>query len=114
MQDLIQSKNSLVRQLTASVKEIRKSGTEFANAERDYKIALRTECLKLRDEGMPVTLIEKTVGGIQAVADAKVRMRIAEAVYKANMEAVNSIKLQLRLVEGQMSREWTSENDNAG
>lgn len=108
MTDLLQEKNSLTAQLSASVRELRKSGTEYANAEKNYKVLLRTECLKLRDEGMPVTLIEKTVGGVQSVADAKVKMRIAEAVYKANQEAINSIKLQLRLIEGQMSREWNS------
>ena len=30
----------------------------------------------------------------------------AEAVYKANQEAINSIKLQMRIIENQLSREW--------
>lgn len=35
---------------------------------------------------------------------------LAETIYKANQEAINSIKLQLRLIEGQINREWGQSN----
>ena len=107
--DLYQELQSKTRQLDISIKQLRRSGTDYAQAEREYKILLRTECLKLRDGGMPIGMIDKTCYGIPSVADARFKRDVAEVVYKANMEAINSIKLQMRLIEAQISREWSAE-----
>lgn len=96
------------RQLDLSIKTLRSNGTEYANAEKEYKILLRKECLKLRDEGMAIGMIDKTCYGIPSVAEARYKRDVAEAVYKANQEAINSIKLQMRLIESQIQREWQS------
>lgn len=101
----IELQNKL-QQLDLSVKELRKSGTNYAQAEKDYKVLLRQECLKLRDEGMAIGMIDKTCYGIPSVAEARFKRDIAEAIYRANQEAINSIKLQLRLIEAQISREF--------
>lgn len=95
-----------VKQLEASIKALRKNGTEYAEAEKSYKILLRQECLKLRDEGMAIGMIDKTCYGIPSVAEARFKRDVTEAVYKANMEAINSIKLQMRLIENQLAREY--------
>lgn len=108
MDDLYTELQAKTRQLDMSVRQLRKSGTEYAQAERDYKVLLRTECLKLRDEGTAIGLIDKVCYGIPSVAEARFRRDVAEAVYKANQEAINSIKLQMRLMEGQINREWGS------
>lgn len=92
--------------LDKSIKELRKSGTNLAQSEKEYKILLRTECLKLRSEGMPIGMIDKTCYGIPSVAEARFKRDVAEAVYRANQEAINSIKLQMRLIENQLSREY--------
>ena len=94
------------KQLDASVLELRQNGTEYAKAERDYKVLLRQECLKLRDEGMAIGMIDKTCYGIPSVAEARFRRDVAEAVYRANMEAINSLRLQIRLIENQKGREY--------
>ena len=106
MQDLLQEIQSKTKQLDLSIKQLRKSGTDYAEKERTYKILLRQECLKLRDEGMAIGMIDKTCHGIQVVADARFERDVAESVYKANLEAINSIKLQLRIIENQIQREW--------
>lgn len=94
------------KQLETSMRQLRHSGTEYAQAERDYKILLRSECLKLRDEGMAIGMIDKTCYGIPSVAEARFRRDVAESVYKANQEAINVFKLEIRLIEAQLSREW--------
>ena len=94
-------------QLDYSVKQLRENGTNYAQAEKDYKMLLRQECLKLRDEGMAIGMIDKTCYGIPSVAEARFRRDVAEAVYRANQEAINSLKLQMRLIESQISREWS-------
>lgn len=108
MEDLYSLLQQKTSQLDYSVKQLRISGTAFAQAEKDYKVLLRSECLKLRDEGMAIGMIDKTCYGIPSVAEARFKRDVAEAVYRANLEAINSIKLQMRLIEAQLQREWTT------
>lgn len=106
MMELYQELQQKTQQLDVSIKALRKTGTEYAQAERAYKVKLREECLKLRDQGMAVGMIDKTCYGIPSVAELRFKRDIAEVVYKANLEAINSYKLQMRLIEAQISREW--------
>lgn len=108
MYELYNELQQKTRDLETSIKILRQNGTAYAQAERDYKILLRQECLKLREDGMAIGMIDKTCYGIPAVAEARYARDVAEAVYKANQEAINSIKLQLRLIESQIQREWGS------
>ena len=94
------------KQLELSIKSLRQNGTSYAEAEKNYKILLRQECLKLRDEGMAIGMIDKTCYGIPSVAEARYRRDITEAIYRANQEAINSIKLEIRIIENQISREY--------
>ena len=106
--DLITEVQGLYLKLDTSIRMLRKTGTEFAEAERDYRILLRQESLKLKDGGMAVTLIDKTVYGVKSVADARFKRDVAEAVYKANQESINVLKLQIRILDNQIAREWGS------
>lgn len=109
--DLYEEITRLIKELDLSVKQLRKSGTEYAQAEQDYKICLRKEALKLRaDENMPVTLINQIIYGVPEVAKLRFERDIKEAVYEANKEAINSTKLKLRLLEGQLNREYSVAN----
>lgn len=106
--DLVNELQTKIKQLEISIKQLRVNGTEYANAEKDYKLLLRQECLKLRDEGMAIGMIDKTCYGIPSVAEARFKRDVAEATYKANQEAINSIKLQMRLLESQIQREFNT------
>jgi hypothetical protein len=55
---------------------------------------------------MPVTLINQIIYGVPEVADKRFKRDVEEANYKANLEHINVVKLQLRLLEAQLSREW--------
>ena len=110
--DLVQQLSQKINELNVSVKTLRTSGTAYAQAEKDYKILLRTECLKLRDEGMAIGMIDKTCYGIPSVAEARFKRDCAKTVYLANQEAINSIKLQIRILESQINREWGVNNAN--
>lgn len=106
MTDLYEELQAKTRQLDASIKQLRKNGTEYAQKERDYKVLLRTECLKLKEDGMAIGMIDKTCYGIPAVAEARFQRDISKVVYEANQEAIQAIKLQMRLIESQIQREW--------
>ena len=105
--DLYQEITQLIKELDLSVRQLRISGTDYAEAEQSYKIKLRQEALKLRaDENMPVTLINQVIYGVPEVAKLRFDRDVKEAVYEANKEAINSTKLKLRILEGQLQREW--------
>lgn len=96
--------NALSERLKQAVRLLAKYGKEYAQAESEYKVKLAEEALKLRDEGMPVTLIDKVVYG--NVANEKFKKRTAEVMYKAAQENINSLKLQIKILDNQISREW--------
>lgn len=106
MSDLYSELTIKTGELDTCIKQLRKTGTAYAEAERAYKVLLRTEALRLRDEGMAVGMIDKVILGIPSVAEARFKRDIAEVVYKANQDAIQSIKLQLRLLDNQIQREW--------
>lgn len=107
--DLYNELESKIQELEISIRSLRKTGNNYAEAERDYKILLRQEVLKLRDEGQAIGVITLTCYGIPSVAEARFKRDVAETIYKANLEAINSIKLQLRLLESQIQREYGSQ-----
>ena len=109
MFDLYNELQQKIKELNISIKKLRETGTDYAEAEKDYKITLRQEALKLRAEkGMPVTLIQQVVYGVPEVAEKRFQRDVKEAVYQANQEAIQSIKLQIRIIENQLSREYSN------
>ena len=108
MTDLWDEQMSLRRQLNEALRTLRTNGTVYADAERKYKEAVSVEALKMRDEGIPVSLIDKTIYGMPSISTLRFNRDVAKVVYEANMEAINVKKLELRLVEGQMAREWSN------
>ena len=109
--DLFNMIQDLNKQLASAIRVMAKYGREFAETEKNYKIALRQEALKLRAEkSMPVTLIQQVVYGVQDVADKRFKRDVAEAMYNTAQENINSIKLQIRVLENQLNREYNNSN----
>ena len=106
MRSLFDQIQGEIKKLDNSVRSLRKTGTEFAQAEMDYKIILREEALKLRDGGEAVGMIDKTVYGVRRVAEVRFKRDVAEAVYKANLEAINATKLYIKVLMNQYDKEY--------
>ena len=105
--DLVNDLNILIQKLNTSIKTLAQNGRALAEAERDYKITLRQEALKLRNEkDMPVTLINQVIYGVPEVADKRFKRDVAEAMYNTNQEYINTTKLQIRILENQLAREF--------
>jgi hypothetical protein len=109
--DLFNELQVKTKELQVSLKKLRETGSEYAKTERDYKVLLRQEVLKLRDEGQAIGVITLICYGIPSVAKARFKRDVAECVYKANQEAINTLKLQIRLIESQLQREWSNNNE---
>lgn len=110
--DLYEEIQRLMAELTASIKRLKANGEKLAEAEREYKITLRQEALRLRAGDMPVTLINSIIYGVQEVADKRFKRDVEQATYDANKEHINVTKLKLRILEAQLSREWTNAGNN--
>jgi hypothetical protein len=104
--DLYNELQQKIKQLDTSVKLLRKNGSDYAQAEHDYKIKVAEKVFKLKDEGTPATLINLVVYGDKEVARLRMDRDIKEVIYNANQESINSLKLQMRIIESQLSREW--------
>ena len=104
--DLFMELQAKDRQLQTSLKMLRQTGEKWAAAERDYKSLLMQETLKLKDSGMSATLIDKVIYGLPSVADLRFKRDVALITYKANTESINVLKLQMKLLDNQIAREW--------
>lgn len=105
--EMINDLEGLCNTLATAIHDMAKRGKEYAEAEARYKVALMQVSLKLRDQdNLPVTLIDKVVHGY--VADERRDRDIAEAFYKTAQENVNAIKLRIRILDNQISREWNN------
>lgn len=112
MDNLVQDVFKLNNELTASIGRLKDNGVSLAEKERDYKITLRTEALKLRQEkNMPVTLISQIIYGVPEVARLRFERDVAETIYNTNLEHINATKLKIRILENQISREWGAKGD---
>jgi len=105
--DLVNTLMHETEKLDKAISRLSSTGRELAEYERDYKVKLRQEALKLRAEkGMPVTLIAKVIYGVPDVANLRLKRDIAETMHKTALEYINTLKLKIRILEAQVQREW--------
>lgn len=105
--DLFNILQKLTKDLNISVKKLRETGEEYAKAYTDYRVALAKELVILKNEGYAITLAGDIARGKPEIAKLKFNEISKEAIYKANQESINSIKLQIKIIESQMNREWS-------
>ena len=104
--ELVMEIQSKYQELEISVKRLRHTGEEYAEAERTWRKIRSQKALELRSQDMAIGMIDKVLDGISEVADAKFEMQAKEAVYKANQEHINATKLLLRILENQYNKEY--------
>ena len=105
-QDLIIEMQNKVAMLDKALQQLGNRGRTFAQAEMDYRIALAQKIITGRDKGVPVTIISDICRGDKAIAKFKFERDVAETVYKSALEAINTYKLQIKILENQIDREW--------
>lgn len=92
--------------LDAAVRELGIRGRAYAQAEQDYRIALAEKIISERDKGTPATICSDICRGDRRIAKLRFERDVAEVVYKSAMESINSLKLQIRILDNQIEREW--------
>lgn len=70
-----------------------KYAREYAEAEHQYRIALAREIMRLRDEGLPVTIIGDVARG--NTGDLKYKRDLAEVTYKTTRDMLNAMQAEM-------------------
>jgi len=110
--DLYVEERQLRSKLDALIDEYRRCGTEHAKRDREYYALKAAKTLELKEQGMPATVITQIIKGVEPVAVAREKMLVSETMARAALEAILSTKLQIKLVESQLQREYS--NPQAG
>ena len=100
----INNLNDLIKQLNHKVKILRQYGKEEAEKTKAYNVALASEITRLKNEGIPSTIVEKVAKG--NIAKIIFDRDIATVMYETAQEDINATKLQIRVLESQIQREW--------
>lgn len=104
--DLVNELNKLITKLDISVKSLRNTGSDYAKAYTDYRVALAKELMILREEGYAITLAGDIARGKPEIARLKFKEISTEAIYKANQESINALKLQIKIIQEQINKEY--------
>lgn len=104
--DLVSEIRQQMHLLDAAVRQFSKRGQAYAQAEHDYRVALSKMVMEKRAEGMPVTIISDVCRGDKTIAKLRLEKDIALTVYESAKEAIQSYKLQIRILDAQLEREW--------
>jgi hypothetical protein len=82
-------------------------GIELAQTERIYKLALNKKSLEMKAKGTTATLINKIIYGEKDIADLRFNRDVAETMRTTAQERINILKLQMRILDNQIAREWS-------
>ena len=104
--DLILELNEKRRLLDKAIETLANNGYDLAEKEKLYKIAVNKKALELRAEDMPVTLINQVIYGYDDIALLRLARDTAQVRYNANQEFINVLKLEIRILESQIAREY--------
>lgn len=101
-----------INQLNTSIEKLKSTGSQYSKSYSEYRIALAKEIVRLKDDGMAITLCYDIARGKPEIARMKYAEIRDEAIYKACQENINALKLQIRILESQMDREYNNKYGN--
>ena len=105
-QDLMVELQTKVRLLDAALQQLGNRGRADAQAEHHYRVALAQKMLQEREKGTPVTIISDVCRGSKEIARLRFERDVSKVTYEAAKEAINVYKLQIRILENQIDREY--------
>lgn len=106
MSDLLTELNKARQELNTSMQMLRKHGEDLARAENEYQVIKAQTVLLMKRDGASITEIGLSIKGQPEVAEAMLKRDIAKTMYEANQEHINVKKLDIRVIDNQIAREW--------
>ena len=114
MVELHEELDELTDRLERELETCRTSGCALARNEQAYRTALRLAILEERRKGTPATVTGDLCRGREDIAALRCQRDCSEAIYRASQEAINVLKLRIRMVDAQITRIWNSGNVTQG
>lgn len=106
MQDLVIEMSNIRKQLNECLIFYKNCGRSLAAAERDYKIALRQEFLRLHiEDKVAWTACGELAKGDKKVAGLRFTRDLRKSDYECTLEKILVLKSELRIVENDMNNE---------
>ena len=105
-QDLMLELSTKVAIIDKALQEFGNRGRAHAKAEQEYRQAVAKKILVEREKGTPVTIMSDICRGDKEVARLKFERDVAEVTYKAASEAIQVYKIQIRVLENTIEREY--------
>lgn len=106
--NLLLTIEELTRTLDETINKFNQADIALAEAEKKYQVTMRQKALLEKAEGVSVTFIDKFLRGDEEIAELRKQRDICEAWRDTYQEKINSIKLQIRILNAQADREWTT------
>lgn len=104
--DLVEVIEKKREMLNKAITESKERGIKFATAERDYQIAKTKKAFIWQEQGIKATFIAEMIRGDDEIANLRWERDCCEVLYDSAKDFINGVKLELRLLEAQLDREW--------
>lgn len=95
-----------MKDLETCVSEYKRYNKDYAMKERKYRVLLSQRLTALRAAGEKVTHLADIARGQEDIAQLRFDRDIAEGLKKSAEEGINYYKIKIRVLEGQLQREW--------
>ena len=108
---IFNEREELSKSLSESYSHLWDKGREYARADHHYKIAYKKEVFLLHEiDKVAWTTCPSLAHGDETrnnVAKLRLARDMAKIEYEVMQEKIQGIKLQLRLIESQLERDWS-------
>ena len=93
-------------ELDKAIKELRKAGQEYAEADAAYRRLVAQEALRLKTMSMAVGLIDKVIYDNENVVEALFQRDLKDVLVTAAKESINALKVRIAIIREQLAREY--------
>jgi hypothetical protein len=95
------------KELIDAVNEMKMLGKYTETAERDYKREYRKEFFRLHiEDKVAWTACADLAKGEEKVSELRYKRGIYKSGYETALEKINVLKLEIRIMEDEIKREW--------
>ena len=105
-QELFAKRNEITRELNALLGEYRTDSQNAAEAEREYRVRLAVAMNAVHAAGVAWSATGDLARGSEEVASLRCARDCMRGILDATQEAINVKKLQLRIIQADIEREW--------
>lgn len=102
-QQILDQMEQCKQALTRGNTQLKTLAIKKAEAERNYRVEVRKEILKLRLEKIPTTIIHDLVRGNEQIAELRLKRDIAESDYYTCISAIENLRLDIEVLRSKLT-----------